>query len=150
MKIFDVVCWVLRLKHPTIVANASTLAPAEEVLSHTTSASGASLFLSESIQLTESVISNLTDLSLTNISLFYFGTTDGETTLDKRLTSSSCKVYPGDLLWPNKFVWGLFNLIIGGRLITTIPSAASCYNSWGYDSADCSYVIEEFTDSYFQ
>lgn len=135
------------------------MAPAAEVVNSTTSAAGVTFFESEIVQLTETVITNLTDLCLTNITLFDFGDAEEIIVSERGSGSSSsssssitpdCKVYPGDALWPNRSAWAAFNLLLGGRLIATVPIASSCYNSWSYDETDCDYVTTEFTDSYFQ
>lgn len=135
------------------VANASTLAPAEEIVPSSSSASDADLFASETAQLTDAVLANLTDINLTNASLFTFDSSSAESDVSKRTFSSSCKVFPGDIFYPSSIVWKLFDLVLGGgRVIKTVPSAASCYNSWPEqrDANECEYVTAEFTDSYFQ
>lgn len=128
--------------------NASTLVPAAAVVPNTSSDAGVALSAAETIQLTDTVLTNLTDISLDNATLFAFDD-EPASTVEKR--SGSCKVYPGDAAWPSPIVWWLFDLVLGGRLITTVPSASSCYNSWhDYSSSECDYVNDQWANSTFQ
>lgn len=126
-------------------ANESTVAPAAEVLT-------GDLLNEESVQLTDAVLTNLTDLSLSNISLFDFGTTvAGKKRSAAARTFNKCKTYPGDLLWPSKAVWGVFNLLTGFAVSETVPIGASCYDEFGnYDAARCEYITKEWTNSTIQ
>ncbi|KAF4975769.1 hypothetical protein FZEAL_7485 [Fusarium zealandicum] len=101
----------------------------------------------EKIQLTDAVLLNLTELELSNVSLFYF---DDATQSQKRGISSTpeCKTFPGDTLWPGSMVWHVLDLITGGAVIKTIPIAASCYENFGvYDKSRCSKVVDQWTNS---
>jgi hypothetical protein len=102
----------------------------------------------ESIQLTDAVLSNLTELSLTDISLFGFA--DASAADKRAVASGTCKTYPGDPSWPSDLVWGVFDLLSGGALIKTVPIAAHCYDSWGYNAANCAYVTDNFSNSTLQ
>lgn len=128
--------------------NASTLAPAAAVVAEDSSDAGVTLSAAETIQLTDSVLTNLTKISLDNATLFGF---DDAAVSAVKKRSGSCKVYPGDAAWPSPIVWWLFDLVLGGRLIATVPSASSCYNSWNdYSSSECDYVNDQWTNSTFQ
>lgn len=60
----------------------------------------------------------------------------------------SCKTFPGDLLWPSKLVWKVFNLLTGGALIETIPIGAVCFkNNDHYDEAKCQDILDHWTES---
>ncbi|KFY90928.1 hypothetical protein V500_04890, partial [Pseudogymnoascus sp. VKM F-4518 (FW-2643)] len=109
---------------------------------------GEQLFPSERLQLTDAVLANLTSHGI-DTSLFGFGTPDDEAAaLDKR--SGGCKVFPGDKAWPSAPVWRVLDLLSGGRLIATVPSAAACYEGWGgEDEGECEYVSENWTNSFF-
>lgn len=108
--------------HTTAVVDLSALAPAAATVD------GAQLFPSERLQLTDAVLANLTSHGI-DASLFSFGTPDDAAALDKR--SGACKVFPGDKAWPSAPVWRVLDLLSGGRLIATVPSAAACYEGWG-------------------
>lgn len=119
-------------------------------LSFSTSDSDTTLFEPETVQLAGDIIWNLTAIELQDATLFDFGPTNTtSTTLDKR--SSSCKVFSGDRQWPFELVWFIFDILLGGNLIATVPSAASCYNDWPvHNATECTYVTDSSTDSYFQ
>lgn len=108
----------------------------------------------ETLQLTDAVISNLTSLSLTNISLFNFG--DSGSTNTKRTAAAAaadaeCKTFPGDAAWPDESTWGVLNLLTGEALIKTVPLASPCYNDWGnYDADECAFLNEQWTNSSLQ
>ncbi|OQE29394.1 hypothetical protein PENSTE_c002G02164 [Penicillium steckii] len=106
------------------------------------SSSGAPLFESETLQLTDSSLSHL---SKNESALFDFGKNDS--TLHTR-SFGACKVFPGDWLWPSNWVWWLFDELLGNALIKTVPLAASCYSSWPeYDAEKCSTLNSEWNDS---
>lgn len=108
------------------------------------SAAGVPLFTSETLQLTEDALSTL---SSNQSALFQFG---NASSLSAR-TVSGCKVYPGDFWWPSKLVWSLFDKVLGGALIKTVPLAASCYSSWDEYNADtCATITDDWTDSNLQ
>lgn len=112
------------------------------------SKSGAPLFQSETLQLTAESLSHL---DRNHSALFDFG--QNETDLKPRTWGAwaHCKVFPGDLLWPLPFVWDLFDRLLGGTLIKTVPLAASCYSSWSeYDRNECETISEQWTDSHLQ
>lgn len=120
-----------------------TLAPAAAVVD------GAQLFPNERLQLTSAVLANLTALGV-DTSLFGFGNVNDAETLDKR-SGGKCKVFPGDKAWPSPSTWRLLDLLSGGKLIATIPSASSCYKGWGdEDETGCAYVSDNWTNSFFQ
>lgn len=106
----------------------SIVAPAGSGLDTEVSDSAAKLFPSEGLQLTDAVIANLSALSLTHLDLFSFE--DPSSTLSGRKRSvfanAKCKTYPGDFLWPSTLVWRLFDILLGGALVKTIPYAVSC------------------------
>lgn len=98
----------------------------------------------EGFQLTDAVLANLSGLELSNISLFQFP----EEGSAKRALRSGCKTGPGDLLWPGKIVWKVFELLSAGALIETVPIGAVCYkNSGHYDAVKCAYTLEHWTES---
>lgn len=95
--------------------------------------------------LTDAVISNLTQLSLTNISLFDFATSNSDAA--RRSVSGQCKTHPGDELFPDATIWDVFNLLLGGALIKDVPLSSVCYDTWdNYDAAQCEYITEQWSN----
>lgn len=117
----------------------------------TPSDTGPGLFPEESFQLTDEVLANLTSLELSNITLFDFSDESDET-VAKRGLLDGCKTYPGDLLWPSKIVWKVFDLLLGGALIKTVPFASPCYRDFNnYDAAKCAHITANWVNnSYMQ
>lgn len=112
----------------------------------TTSDAAVEYFPDETLQLTDDILANLTDLQLSNISLFSFD----NTTLSKRGLRDGCKTYPGDLLWPSDLTWKVFNLLTGGALIKTTPYASPCYDDYGnYDAAKCAFLTNNWSNNSF-
>lgn len=70
----------------------------------------------------------------------------------KRASAGTCKTYPGDALWPSTVVWDVFDLLLGGALIKTVPVASPCYEDYGnYDEAACEWLTANWSnDSYWQ
>lgn len=88
------------------------------------------------------MLSNLTSLSLTNISLFNF---DGSEAQSAQV--EGCKVFPGDARYPSKTEWDVFQLLTGGSLIKTVPLASVCYETWGtYDAEQCAHVTDQWAN----
>lgn len=124
-------------------ANADNILPAGEPVT------GNDLLPEESIQLTSAILSNLTELDLTNITYFDFDT--GSAEAKRSLLLPRCKTYPGDLLWPLDIAWRVFDLLVGGALIKTTPIGAPCYDDFGSkDAAKCAVVADHWEDSFFQ
>jgi hypothetical protein len=128
--------------------NASTLGVAATA---NTSDLTSALFPYETIQLTDEIVTNMTNINLTNASLFAFDIAN-ETGVGARANSSPCKVFPGDQAWPSPLVWWIFDLLLGDRLIKTTPLAAPCYNDWPAveNAAECTYITDEWTNSTLQ
>ena len=54
---------------------------------------------------------------------------------------------PGDLLYPGKLLWGVFDLLLGGALEKIVPIGSSCYKTSeynNYDAAKCADLVENF------
>lgn len=129
----------------SLTANAqsptTSVAPAKTVVT----GPPATLPGAETLQFTDAVFDSvLNDNSASDYAdIFAFESND---TLAKR-QSSSCKTYPGDHLWPSKLIWGIFDLLLGRRLLTTEPIATPCYDSaWGSKNlAECNALVGRFT-----
>lgn len=139
----------------TSAQNAVTapLSPAATTVPSTDSA-GAPLFDSETLQLTDAVLKNVSK-TLQNESLaaiFGFSSTSSiAETATKRANNRNCKLLPGDWLWPSDLIWDIFNILLGDGLIKTVPSAAPCYKSWPeYNEAKCAAITASWTSSNFQ
>ncbi|KAK7430392.1 hypothetical protein QQZ08_003140 [Neonectria magnoliae] len=132
-------------------ADESVVAPAAEEILSSTSGSSAALFKDETIQLTDTILSNLTDLDLSHIELFQFDD-DSEETVTRRSAFGSCKTAPGDALFPSESVWKVFSLLLGGSLKKTVPFASVCYKNFGnYDAKECEYISNNwYNGSYIQ
>ncbi|KAI0891562.1 FAD-binding domain-containing protein [Annulohypoxylon nitens] len=133
----------------TVPANESTVAPAVAVVDAKESNSTADLFEGETEQLTDAVIANLTNFELSDISLFSF---QNESTLNetlaKRAIPGFCKTYPSDPYWPFSSTWQLFNILLGGGLIKTVPYASSCYDSFkDYNSTKCDFITNNWINA---
>lgn len=62
---------------------------------------------------------------------------------------ASCKVIPGDSLWPSQGTWSKLNETVGGRLIASDPVAAVCHPG-GYgilqqNEAACGALEEQWS-----
>ena len=110
-----------------------------------TSIADVPLFDSESFQLTDNDIAKLSQRQSALVKFRCDGT--NKTTSPTR----KCKVFPGDPQWPSQSAWSVFNDLLGGALIKTVPLAASCYSSWPqYDSDECERISSQWTDSHLQ
>ncbi|KAI0883298.1 FAD-binding domain-containing protein [Annulohypoxylon maeteangense] len=133
----------------TVSANESTVAPAVAIVDAKESNSTANLFDGETQQLTDAVIANLTDLELSNIALFSFQNESSlNETLAKRTVPGICKTYPDDPFWPFSSTWHLFDILLGGGLIKTVPYASSCYSSFkDYNSTKCEFITNNWINA---
>ncbi|KAK0620677.1 hypothetical protein B0T14DRAFT_236015 [Immersiella caudata] len=92
------------------------------------------------LQLTDAVLANLTAQKVAGVSFFMFNT--------KPAANFECKVFPGDLDWPSKAIWSIFNLLTGNALIETVPIGAVCYQNSGFYSASaCTDLLAGWTKS---
>ncbi|KAJ5326296.1 FAD linked oxidase N-terminal [Penicillium brevicompactum] len=113
--------------------------------------SAPSLFYHERVQLTEGVLADVSS-ALQNgdiAKMFAFaGNSTSNSTVAKRGVHHRCKAMPGDLFWPLDLVWDLFDLLLGGRLIKTVPLAAYCYPDWPeYDATKCASITTDWMSS---
>ncbi|KAI1102380.1 FAD-binding domain-containing protein [Jackrogersella minutella] len=137
------------VKNYTLPANESTIAPAVASVDAQNSNSTAELFEGETLQLTDAVIANLTELELSNITLFTFQDDSSlNETLSRRALPGLCKTYPDDPFWPFRTTWKIFDLLLGGALIETVPYAASCYNTFAdYNSTKCDFITKNWINA---
>jgi hypothetical protein len=126
----------------------ASVAPAAETVSADSPAK-VQLFDIETVQLTDSVISDLQNDPATAeyASLFEFEDAENSTVKARARRSLRCKTMPGDLLYPSKLVWGLFDLLLGGALEKIVPIGSVCYpNSQynNYDAERCDYITKNW------
>lgn len=57
---------------------------------------------------------------------------------------------PGENCWPSEAVWNDFSSSIGGRLIKSVPVAASCYEGPLKDEKQCAHVNSMWPQQEFQ
>ena len=115
---------------------------------------GAPLQAAETLQLSDAIITRIANDETTKDFAEYFvfeNSTIENATLAQRRSFASCKTFPGDLAWPIKLVWDIFDALLGGALVPTVPIASSCYDTkWGKkNSAECANVVNNFTDPLF-
>lgn len=118
------------------------------------STAAATLFPAETVQLTDEVLSSVSAV-LQNSTLsdyFNFASTDAASnSTEKRAAPKTCKLLPSDRAWPPQFVWSIFDILLGGRLIKTVPSAAPCYEDWPeYNTAECAALTAAWGTSDLQ
>lgn len=108
-------------------------------------------FEEELFQLTDGVLANLTELQLSNVSLFHFDDVDsGAGRPIEARAQGRCKTFPGDFLWPHDIVWKLFDLLLGGALVKTVPIAAPCYDNFGVESpVECAFLTANWSNNSF-
>lgn len=136
------------INYSPAAANASTVAPGAAEVAAETANSGVAYFPFEATQLTPGVLANLTALNLTGIEYFNFG--NASSTLTKRY-SAGCKALPGDLAWPPDFIWSVFDLLLGGALIKSVPVAAPCFSDWPqYNPDECKTITSQWNSPEFQ
>jgi hypothetical protein len=127
-------------------------APAAETVALDSNDANVPLFAVEAVQLTDNVITaiqNNPDLAQ-YASLFEF-----EDSLDSAVSarmrrvrkSLRCKTMPGDLIYPQKAVLGLFDLLLGGALEKIVPIGSPCYQNSeynNYNAEQCASLVRDY------
>jgi hypothetical protein len=126
----------------------TSVAPATETVAPD-SVANVQLFDTETVQLTEDVLSILQNDPATAeyASLFEFGDTKNATAKAHSRRSLRCKTMPGDSLYPSKLVWGLFDGLLGGALEKIVPIGSVCYKDSeykNYNAERCDYITKNF------
>jgi len=130
----------------------ASVAPAAETVASDATPANVPLFDTETVQLTDNVVSDLQnnpDVS-EYASLFEFADSSNSTVSarTRRMRKSlRCKTMPGDLLYPNKLVWGIFDLLLGGALEKIVPIGSPCYKDSqynNYDAAKCASLVADY------
>ncbi|KAI4623879.1 hypothetical protein J4E80_003691 [Alternaria sp. BMP 0032] len=137
-------------------AQSATLAfsvpPAAETLATYVTPANLALFGVEAVQLTDDVVSSMQQSAelAEYASLFEFEDSSNSslsTRTRRARRSLRCKTMPGDLLYPGKLLWGVFDLLLGGALEKIVPIGSSCYKTSeynNYDAAKCADLVENF------
>jgi hypothetical protein len=130
----------------------ASVAPAAETVASDATPAEVALFDTEIVQLTDSVVSELQsnpDIA-EYASLFEFEDSANSTisSRTRRVRKSlRCKTMPGDLLYPNKLVWGLFDLLLGGALEKIVPIGSPCYKTSeynNYNAEKCASLVANY------
>lgn len=141
--------WVLLFWPAIVAAQVASIEPAA-TSSPYVAISGAPLQTAEVLQLSDAVISRIASDEATKDYARHF-VFENSTIENVAQSLVSCKTFPGDLNWPTKLVWDIFDAFLGGALIPTVPIASSCYDTkWGKkDSTECASVVSNFTNPLF-
>ncbi|KAF2728887.1 FAD binding domain-containing protein [Polyplosphaeria fusca] len=132
----------------------ASIAPAATTVPVTDTDAGAELFSEESVQLTDEVVDEIlgNDDIAQYADLFAFENSANvsESARRRRVRrSAKCKTSPGDLLWPSKLIWGIFDLLLGGALEPIVPIASPCYPKSeynNYDATKCADIVTNWAD----
>ncbi|KAE8146591.1 hypothetical protein BDV25DRAFT_162183 [Aspergillus avenaceus] len=107
--------------------------------------SAATPFSRERVQLTDEVLANLS-LTIGNSSIS--NTFQFADAIHENGSQRSCKVMPGSPLWPSDRHWDLFDVLLGHRLVKTVPLAAPCFPNWPeYDVDKCTIITGDWMTS---
>ncbi|OQE42124.1 hypothetical protein PENCOP_c004G05671 [Penicillium coprophilum] len=126
--------------------STASLTAAETTVTATANSAPA-LFDNEKVQLTEGVLSDVSATLQNNTiaNMFAFA---NSSTISKRSVRHSCKSMPGDFWWPVDLIWDVFDILLGGSLIKTVPLASYCYPDWPqYNAAKCASITADWLNS---
>lgn len=134
---------------PSVTAS---VAPAAETVASDVTPANVPLFDGETIQLTDNVIAELQDNPHLTAYASLFAFEDSEnSTLSARTRRARralrCKTMPGDILYPGKAAWSVFDLLLGGALEKIVPIGSPCYKTSeynNYDAAKCATLVKNF------
>lgn len=145
-------CVLLVVPFVVHIASASPLANIEPAGFRVAaqSAAGAPFQTSEFVRLNDDVVARIAADEATKPVADHF-TFDTATANGPIGGAQTCRTFPGDPSWPNQTTWEIFDALLGGALIPTVPIASSCYDTeWGKkDSAQCANIVGNFTNPYF-
>lgn len=60
---------------------------------------------------------------------------------------SNCKVYPGDLKWPNLTTWQSLNTTVNGHLTRPFGLGTSCHSSEASENATCTFIASQLRNT---
>lgn len=130
----------------------ASVAPAAETVAADATPANVALFDTEAVQLTDNVVSDLQNNPdvAEYASLFEFedSSNSSQSARARRIRKSlRCKTMPGDLLYPSKLVWGVFDLLLGGALEKIVPIGSPCYKKSeynNYNAAKCASLVADY------
>lgn len=96
----------------------------------------------DAVQLTDETLAKLTDLQLSDVSLFYF---DDESEAED--DAPRCKTHPGDDSYPDETAWKTLDVLSDGKLIKTVPLGSACYEGPHYDAGRCQFLNDHWNAS---
>ncbi|KAH8714032.1 FAD binding domain-containing protein [Phaeosphaeriaceae sp. PMI808] len=139
--------WILAPLMATItwgfVSGTALSAAVEEVVD------SGRLFHFEKLQLTDNVLAKFSVYQLPGVSTISFQKLpQPQRERQSDASTPKCKTYPGDPEWPSDAVWRLFNGLLGGALIRTVPEASTCYPDWeNYSASGCQSLTASWNNS---
>ncbi|KAK7191755.1 hypothetical protein DPSP01_007209 [Paraphaeosphaeria sporulosa] len=124
---------------PSVPASiSSAVAPAATEVPADSTDAGVPLFEEETTQLTDAVVADIVNTPEIEEYAHLFAFENTTTQLSERAKRqrrlAKCKSAPGDLLYPAKLVWGIFDLLLGGALEPIVPLASYCYKDSEFDN----------------
>lgn len=133
-------------------AISSAVAPAATEVPADSTDAGVSLFKEETSQLTDAVVADIVNTPEIAQYAHLFAFENTTTPLSERAKRQrrllKCKSVPGDLIYPAKLVWGIFDLLLGGALEPIVPLASYCYKDseyTNYNAEKCAAVTAGWT-----
>lgn len=148
-----VIACLVSISVPVVLAQSSlaNIKPAAAAVEHSSPA-GVPLQPPEIQQVTEDVIRYILSDPETAKYAKHFVFDNITTERKDPVRHVPCKSFPGYDSWPELVIWDVFNRLLDGALVPTVPIAAPCYDTkWGGKSeAKCTNVINNFTNPLFQ
>jgi hypothetical protein len=130
----------------------ASVPPAAETVALDSNDANLPLFAVEAVQLTDNVVTAIQknpDFAQC-ASLFEFedSSVSAVSARMRRVRKSlRCKTMPGDLMYPQKAVLGLFDLLLGGALEKIIPIGSPCYQKSkynNYNAEKCAALVRDY------
>jgi hypothetical protein len=151
--VLSLACAVVATVQSSILPSFTTsIAPATETVATGSNNANLPLFAVEAVQLTDNVVADIQnnpDLAK-YASLFEFEDSLNSTVsarVRRVRKSLRCKTMPGDLLYPQEDVWGLFDLLLGGALEKIVPIGSPCYQKSeynNYNAEKCAALVRDY------
>jgi hypothetical protein len=146
-------CVVVATAQSSVTPSSTvSIGPAAETVASDATAANVPLFDSETVQLTDKVVSQLrNDPALNGYAALFEFEDSSNSTVSARARrvrkSQRCKTMPGDLMYPNQTAWGVFDDLLGGALEKIVPIASPCYKVSeynNYDAGKCAVLVRDY------